>query len=449
MRSDVAIETRGLGKMYEVYRKPVDRAKQLLVGRRKTYFEEFWAVRNVDLEIRRGESIGIIGRNGSGKSTLLQLVCGIVAPTAGTLAVNGKIAAMLALGAGFSPELTGRENVYVAATVLGLSSAQIGRRFESIVEFAELASFIDQPVRHYSSGMYARLAFAVCAHVDADILIIDEILAVGDAVFGQRCMRFIREFQKRGTVLLVSHDLAAVANVCNRVIWLDRGRVGAQGAPAGIIHEYVSSCYAAKDTEGAFQTGTGHDGAEQAGSVSAAGGSVAAKSQLNPLAPWFGIRGATITDVTFTDARGAPLAEVRGGEAVVLRIKGRAERDLILPIVGFIVHDRLGQQVFVDNTFLTHSSDPVRIAAGSAFIGEFAFEMPHLQAGQYSICASIAEGTQDDHVQHHWINSAVLFEVVPALPVFGVFRTPMRVCQLRLLDTPNEAATTNADGAVA
>jgi lipopolysaccharide transport system ATP-binding protein len=345
MRSDVVIRTRGLGKAYELYRRPIDRAKQFLLGKHGRYFEEFWAVRDVNLEICRGESLGIIGLNGAGKSTLLQLICGIVVPTSGTLTVQGEIAAMLTLGAGFSPELSGRENIYITATVLGLSSAEIRKRFDAIIDFAGLGSFIEQPLRHYSTGMQARLAFAISVHVDADILVIDETLAVGDAEFGAKCMQFIRDLQTRGTILLVSHDLSAVANVCNRAIFVDHGSIRADGPPADVIHDYVSSTYAAKDTDGTFQAGVGREPPDVVATVDVRSG-----AQLNPSAHWFGTRGATIFDVAFTDSHKRPLALVRGGEQVLLQISARAERDLVLPIAGFIVHDRMGQEVFVSNT---------------------------------------------------------------------------------------------------
>jgi len=444
MPSDIVIQARGLGKAFELYQRPLDRAKQFLLGGRGKYFEEFWAVRDVNLEIRRGESLGIIGRNGAGKSTLLQLICGIVSPTSGTLTVYGKIATMLALGAGFSSELSGRENIYIAATALGLSSTEIRKRLDSIMDFAGLGAFIEQPLRHYSSGMQARLAFAISAHVDADILVIDEVLSVGDAAFGVKCMEFIRDFQTRGTILLVSHDLAAVANVCSRAIFIDQGSIKADSSPADVIHEYVASTYASSDTGGTFRTGAGQGPADAGATADASD-----EATLNPSAQWFGTGGATILEVAFTEGGKRPLTLVRGGEQVLLRITARAECDLALPIVGFIVHDRMGQDVFVSNTFLSHAGDPLRISAGSTFVGEFAFEMPRLKAGQYSLCVSVAEGTQENHIQHHWINSAILFEAAPLEPIFGVFTVPTPLNRIRLLDNsqaPQSAPAKQEDG---
>ncbi|HBQ8517522.1 TPA: ABC transporter ATP-binding protein, partial [Klebsiella pneumoniae] len=210
--NNYAIELDSVSKCFFIYRNPADRLKQFILPRlgiKKKCYDEFWAVNGVSLNIKKGETVAIIGRNGSGKSTLLQMICGTLQPTCGTIKVNGKIAALLELGSGFNPEFTGRENVYLNAAVYGLTRSEIELKFNDIVKFADIGDFIDQPVKNYSSGMYVRLAFAVIAHVDADILVVDEALAVGDAVFTQKCMRFIRKFQENGTLIFVSHDMAS------------------------------------------------------------------------------------------------------------------------------------------------------------------------------------------------------------------------------------------------
>ncbi|OYY58750.1 MAG: ABC transporter ATP-binding protein, partial [Polynucleobacter sp. 35-46-207] len=210
--NEIAIKVQGLGKRYEIYDQPGDRLRQFLFPRlrnlfrlsHKQYFREFWALTDISFEVKRGETVGIIGRNGSGKSTLLQIICGTLTPTTGSVQTNGRIAALLELGSGFNPEFTGRENVYLNASVLGLTKEETDARFDDIVAFADIGDFIDQPTKTYSSGMMVRLAFAVIAHVDADILVIDEALAVGDVFFTQKCMRFLRNFMKKGTILFVS-----------------------------------------------------------------------------------------------------------------------------------------------------------------------------------------------------------------------------------------------------
>ena len=205
----------------------------------KKYFSEFWALKDVSFEIRKGETVGIIGRNGSGKSTLLQLICGTLTPTNGSIQTNGRIAALLELGSGFNLEFTGRENVYLNAAVLGLSKSEIDERFDDIAAFADIGQFIKQPVKTYSSGMYVRLAFAVIAHVNADILVVDEALSVGDAVFTQKCMRFIRRYQENGTLIFVSHDTASVQNLCKSGIWLQNGMVEKIGTAKSVSEAYL------------------------------------------------------------------------------------------------------------------------------------------------------------------------------------------------------------------
>src|SRR5437764_1482602 len=256
MSSEPLVETHALGKAYPIYLRPEDRLKQLLFGARRRYYEEFWAVRNVDLSVRRGETVAIVGPNGSGKSTLLQMICGTLKPTAGDVQSHGRVAAMLALGSGFNPEFTGRENLHVGASVLGLSAAETAARFDAITAFADIGAFMDQPLKRYSSGMHARLAFALCANVDADVLVIDEILSVGDAAFQQKCMHFLNRFRRRGTLLFVSHDSGAVVKLCDRALWLDRGQVRGLGAAKEICRLYLAAQAEEKTYEqGRFRLG--------------------------------------------------------------------------------------------------------------------------------------------------------------------------------------------------
>ena len=226
--TELAINVSNLGKVYQIYDRPEDRLKFSIISRlrglaglqSKSYYRKFWALRNVSLKVKKGETFGIIGCNGSGKSTLLQIICGTLPPTHGKVDISGRVAALLELGSGFNPEFTGRENVYLYASILGLTKEEINARYNDILLFADIGSFIDQPVKTYSSGMVVRLAFAVVAHVDADILVIDEALSVGDVFFTQKCMRFLRDFKKTKTLIFVSHDTGAVLNLCDRAILL-------------------------------------------------------------------------------------------------------------------------------------------------------------------------------------------------------------------------------------
>ena len=223
---EIVISARNLTKAYRLFGHPGDRVKQFLSLGLRRYHREFAALKDISFDIRKGEAVGIIGRNGSGKSTLLQLICGILKPTFGTIAVNGRVSALLELGAGFNPEFTGRENVYFQGAIMGLNEAEMGARFAAIAAFADIGEFIDQPVRTYSSGMFVRLAFAVASHVDPDILVVDEALAVGDAAFQQKCFDRIYDMQSRGmTMIVVSHNPYQIERLCNHVAVMDRGRL--------------------------------------------------------------------------------------------------------------------------------------------------------------------------------------------------------------------------------
>lgn len=236
---DIVISARNLTKAYRLFGHPGDRVKQFLSFGLQQYHREFTALREVSFDIRRGETIGIIGRNGSGKSTLLQLICGILKPTSGTIEVNGRISALLELGAGFNPEFTGRENVHFQGALMGLVKAEMEKRFDDIAAFADIGEFIEQPVRTYSSGMFLRLAFAVASHVDPDILVVDEALAVGDSLFQKRCYARIRQLQNQGmTLILVSHDHELVRNLTNRAMLLDKGVPLFWGETREATHRY-------------------------------------------------------------------------------------------------------------------------------------------------------------------------------------------------------------------
>ncbi|MFO1322738.1 MAG: ABC transporter ATP-binding protein [Burkholderiales bacterium] len=436
MSSDLAVHAEGVAKSFRLFAKPRDRLKQLFAGSRRKYYQEFWALRDVGFDVARGETVGIIGRNGSGKSTLLQIVCGTLRPTAGRVQTHGRIAAMLELGAGFSPEFSGRENIFLNGYIVGLTQQQIEARYDAICAFADIGEFIDQPIKTYSTGMAVRLAFAVMAHVDADILVIDEALAVGDARFVQKCMRFLREFKERGTLLFVSHDTTAVANLCDRVIWLDGGRLKANGPAKEVCDMYLENLF--ESVQGASRA------AEPAQRADAAKDTAPARDQrldILQASPYrndveifefhreaasFGKRGARILDVRFEHPHGERLAWAVGGETVVVAIDIEALLPLARPIVGFLVRDRLGQNVFGDNTFLTTQDAPLTLAPGDTAGARFEFDLPLLPPGDYSIAVAVADGRQDDHVQHEWIHDALTFRVETSSVRHSLVGLPMR-----------------------
>lgn len=248
MSSETAIKVDSLSKCYQIYEKPRDRLMQMLMRGRTQYYREFWAVRDVSFEIKKGETVGIVGRNGSGKSTLLQMICGTLNPTGGSIQANGRIAALLELGSGFNPEFTGRENVYLNAAVLGLAKEDIEARLDDILAFAEIGEFIDQPVKTYSSGMLVRLAFSVAINVDPQILVVDEALSVGDELFQRKCFSRIEAIKESGaTILFVSHSGATVIELCDRAVLIDSGELLSIGSPKTIVGCYQKLLYASAE----------------------------------------------------------------------------------------------------------------------------------------------------------------------------------------------------------
>ena len=433
------ISVEGLGKCYRMYEKPSHRLWQGLTGR-GGFHKDFWALRGVDVQIMRGETFGVIGKNGSGKSTFLQMVAGTLTPTEGSLRVDGRVAALLELGSGFNPEFTGRENVYLNATILGLARSEIDKRMQGILEFADIGDFIDQPVRSYSSGMTVRLAFAVIVHVDADILIIDEALSVGDAFFSQKCMRFLREFQKTGTLMFVSHDAAAVTNLCSRAVWLEDGTVRMMGPAQAVVESYMTQQHVVSRSNLAGETvvvdeklplrpqarPTGEDfrkhDFENAGVLN--------RISLFEFDPdhtgvQFGSGLAKIEDVAFLDEQSTPLKLTAGGELARLRITFRLLEDLDDLIAGFYVKDRLGQRLFGDNTHFSQLHAPISGRKGDVFHAEFRFRLPLMPQGSYMIDAAIASGSQDDHTQQHWIYDAIEFKAIDKTMRFGLVGIPM------------------------
>lgn len=437
---EVMVEAVNLGKLYAIFNRPEDRLKQMMFGRLtgRKWYREHWALREVNFTIRRGEAIGIIGRNGAGKSTLLQLITGIMAPTTGSVRIHGRVAALLELGAGFNPEFTGRENVYLAASLLGLTTAEIDARYKDIEDFADIGMFIEQPVKFYSSGMYARLAFAVAAHVDADVLIVDEILSVGDVSFNQKCMRFIKKFKERGTLLFVTHDTAAVANLCDRALWIEQGQLREAGDAKTVSEHYLASVFGSRVSR--RKTADDGDAGVRKGRRRYVDVRDAAFRSYLPARQIeffsfdeeraFGERAAVITDVRIENLEGEELVLAEGGEDVRIVIEADVHQPVERPFVGFLVRDRLGQNLFGDNTFLTFATEDRRAGPGDRLRGAFQFEMPHLPPGDYAITVAVSDGAQDDHAHLHWIHDAVYFRV-NASRIGGVlFGVPIEAMEL-------------------
>ncbi|KAA0083041.1 ABC transporter ATP-binding protein [Trinickia soli] len=474
MSSDIVIRAHSISKGFESYERPADRLKRsmfALLARvtpiptlRSVFMRcsrecvrTFWALKGLDFEIARGETVGIIGRNGSGKSTLLQVICGTLAPTEGEVRIDGRIAALLELGSGFDVEYTGRENIYLNAQLHGLTRQQIDERYDEIVAFADIGDFIDQPVKTYSSGMFVRLAFAVIAHVDADILVVDEALAVGDAFFTQKCMRFLRSFQQHGTVLFVSHDSSAVRSLCNRVIWLDRGGMREMGVPKDVCTHYFEAFYKQGQSKGDPSTGRDEANVDaQAQRIAALSTTVqtADQRQLFPRDPGaatavqaaFGVDphalppervSPLIESVQLSNEHGSAIHWVVGGEHVLLRIITRRPAANAAAVIAFFVKDRLGQPLFGDDTVLANT-DLVE-ASSDALVAEFVFEMPILPPGDYAFTALVGTGSNARPTVLDCLHDALIIKSESPSVATGLVGIPMTNVALFILEA-NEAA---------
>ena len=447
-----------LGKCYQIYAKPTDRLKQALWRGRHKYYREFWALQNVSLEVKTGETVAIIGRNGSGKSTLLQIICGTLAPTEGSVKTSGTIAALLELGSGFNPEFTGIENVFLNASLLGLTQEQISERLDDIQAFADIGEFVHQPVKTYSSGMLVRLAFAVVAHVDPAVLIVDEALSVGDAVFGQRCMRFIRRFTEKGTLLFVSHDLNAVSSLCERAIWIDSGRVQMDTDTASIITAYTRSCHEASNAEidlansltdaDPASRGANRDRASsdptaehksktiiiERDAASTQGNDPGEETQAGML-DWdtekdYGDGKVTIIGVAMRDKNGLATTTPQCGEPIKLEISARSNAFVESFLVGFFVRDRTGQIVFAESTT---GRESMTVESNQTVSASFEFTMPFLQPGSYSLSAAVSNGDTTGFKVLHFKPDTLFFQpMVGRRQVFGVFAATTMAIRLAI-----------------
>lgn len=422
-----AIGVHNVGKCYRVYDAPVDRLKQALFRRWKTYGRDFWAVRDVSFEIPPGQTVGIIGRNGSGKSTMLQVIAGILTPTTGTVTIRGVLSALLELGAGFNAEFTGRENVYMAGAIMGISRARIDALFPSIEAFADIGQFIDQPVKTYSSGMFVRLAFAVAAQVRPDVLIVDEALAVGDIFFQQKCMQFIKEELASTTKLIVTHDMGAIASLCDRVLVMHKGRLEFDGPPLKAIECYTKLVHA--EEFGATYAGRASETAEQ----SVGDPARVAASALGAL-PWRevsddrrgGLQEVTIERVAVTDAAGHHATALAPGDRFAVHAIIRADQPKGNLIFGCMIVDRLGENLCGDNS-LSPPGALVDAPQAGRYLVRLEYHWPAVYPGNYTMTVGIGEGTQPlSHVVQCWAHNVVAVSgISPDRAIHGRFLNPL------------------------
>lgn len=386
----------GVSKLYRQYNRPSDRLREILPFSPPLH-RDFWALREISFQVERGEVLGLVGPNGCGKSTLLQIVSGILQPTSGRVVARGRIAALLELGAGFNPEFTGRENVFLNGEIMGLSRREVERAMPSIEKFAEIGDFIERPVKEYSSGMYVRLAFATAIHVEPEILIVDEALAVGDAIFANRCIRKFDELKQRGvTVLFVSHDLGLVKQLSNRAILLLNGRMEAQGAPSDVINRYIGLVLA---KQGEPAAGGGLDASYRHGDGT-----------------------SEIVSVRLLGADGGESAAVAPGEAVTVSVRCRFRRAIEDPMVGILIRTRIGMDVYGTNTRI-EGTGMGSFEAGEEATVDFRFDcLLTPQEYTLTVAAQYADGSS-----HDWLDDVLAFRVVGGAARAGVASLRARV----------------------
>jgi lipopolysaccharide transport system ATP-binding protein len=432
---DVAIRVRNLSKCYQIYDTPRDRLKQFVVPRlqrlaRQTpgkYFREFWALKDVSFEVKKGETVGIIGRNGSGKSTLLQIICGTLTPTGGAVETNGRIAALLELGSGFSPEFTGRENVYMNAALLGLGRNEVNDRFDDIVAFAGIGQFIEHPVKTYSSGMLMRLAFAVQSQIDPDILVVDEVLSVGDVKFQAKCFDRLKKLKDNGTsILLVTHSSEQIVTHCSNAILLNDGKQLETGEPRRVVNRYLDLLFGKEKQP--LESATPHSGTGSATAPAISSECVlnyqkdifSSRPGYNPYEYRWGDGAAIILDYYLAaDDEPYPSA-ITSGQAIRLAISAQFLKDLLRPILGITIKTKEGVTVSGVNSETLECSDfQVLGEKGSVVHAETKFTC-RLAPGDYFISLGIATRQGEEIIPHDRRYDAIHLHIRPNSVFFGL-----------------------------
>src|SRR5580698_7715235 len=415
----VVISVQNVSKVYHLYHHPFERVLgALALSRRRK--AEFWALRDINLRIEKGEVFALLGPNGSGKSTLLQIISGILQPTTGRVLSSGRVAALLELGAGFNPEFSGRENVYLNGEILGLSRGELDEVFPRIEAFAEIGQFIDRPVKEYSTGMYVRLAFSTAIHVDPEVLIVDEALAVGDAIFASRCVQKFEELRRKNvTVFLVSHDLGLIKRLADRAAFMLDGRIVVEGSPKDAVNQYVGFVLDRERAGKERSTGLLQE--------SVAAGSVSGKSSFR-----HGDGASRVVEVQILNAAGEDCRVFRPGESIILRIRAAFQKSVSNPVVGILIRNRIGMDIFGTNTRLERAElgdfEPGEVI-------EVEFEVDCLLSRQeYTVTVAVQywNGLSQD-----WLDDVTDFRVEDTKDVAGVLNLNTRVRHLKVVSASN------------
>lgn len=413
MKPDIVIQVQELTKIYKLYNAPIDRLKEAinLFSKRK-YHKDFYALNCVDFEVKKGECVGILGKNGAGKSTLLKILTGVLTPSSGAVEVNGRVSALLELGAGFNPEYTGMENIYFQGNVMGYSNEEIAKKIPAILEFADIGEFINQPVKSYSSGMFARLAFSVAINVEPDILIVDEALSVGDSSFQNKCIRKMTEIMNNGaTVLFVSHDTQAVNKFCTRAIWLRDGAKYMDGETQDVTNAYMSfSNYGLEISDNIGVEDNQFKISELTKQTLNGIFSLDKLAKTDGL-ECFGEGGARILAIGFFDDKGVITTQLTQGQNAVFICEIEAYKNLHDVGIGILLKDRLNTGILTINSYM-YKQPLSLMKKGSRYITKIEFVVPKIYPQDYLVTVALSDGTQMNHNQQHWIYTATTVRII-------------------------------------
>ena len=414
-----AIEVKNLSKVYRLYNKPIDRLKESINITRKNYHKDFYALNDINFSVDKGESFGIIGVNGAGKSTLLKIITGVLSKTGGDILVNGKIAALLELGAGFNMEYTGIENIYMNGTMMGFSKKEMDEKLDRIIEFADIGDFINMPVKTYSSGMFVRLAFALSIAVDPEILIVDEALSVGDVFFQTKCYKRMDELKQKGTtIIMVTHDLGAVIKYCDRTMVLNSGKQVAVGAPHEMVDLYK------KILAGQEPTISDYNASEQTVGASTAS-PLKESMSINPHADIYGDKKAEFVDFGILDEKGNPATVIVKGENFTIKEKIKMNEDILDPIFTWTLKDKRGTDLTGTNTML-EKIDTGLGKKGRIYDVSFTQKM-RLQGGEYLLSMSCTSFEGDELKVHHRMYDVISLTVLINENKVGIFDSESKV----------------------
>ena len=432
MPGEYAIDVRDVTKIYKLYDKPIDRLKESLNPLHRNYHRDFYALNHLSFEVKKGETVGIIGTNGSGKSTILKIITGVLTPTTGTVQVDGVISALLELGAGFNMDYTGIENIYMNGTMMGFSRKEMDEKLQDILDFADIGDFVYQPVKTYSSGMFVRLAFALAINVDPEILIVDEALSVGDVFFQAKCYRRMEEIRKSGTtILMVTHDMGSIIKYCDKVVLLNRGEFVAEGAPgrmvdlykkilAGQMESLKEELEEMNDFSGDSVSGGGAlEDKEFKKEETRGGGLMKDKIAVNANRTEYGDGRAEIFDFGLEDQRGNLSNLILKGEMFTIREKIRFFADIKAPIFTYTIKDKKGTSLTGTNT-MYEGADIKPVKNGDVYEVSFTQKMT-LQGGEYLLSMSCTGFEGEEHVVYHRLYDVASITVISNKNTVGVY----------------------------